>query len=197
MKQLKIKDLMSTGVYAVLYFICVGIGTLIGTFVIGHGHMVWVPAFCALLSGVVYMVLVAKVGKFGAISLVGLMMALFFLAVGRFFLSFVPSLVFGIAADYIASSGAYRNKWTNLVSYVVFSFGNIGPIFLMWLTRDAYVANLMARGKDMAYINTVMVAFDWQNVALVFGSVIVFGIIGGLFGQAMVQKHFVKAGMVK
>ena len=197
MKQLKTKDLMATGVYAVLYFICVGIGTLIGTFVIGQGHMQWVPAFSALLSGVVYMLLIAKVGKFGAISLLGLMMALFFLAVGRFFLSFVPSLLFGILADYLAKSGHYRNKWVNLVSYIVFSFGNIGPIFLMWFMKDAYVANLLARGKDMAYINTVMVAFEWQQVALIFGSVVVFGLIGGLFGQAMVQKHFVKAGIVR
>ena len=32
MKQLTIKDIMTTGAFAALYFICVGLGTLIGLF---------------------------------------------------------------------------------------------------------------------------------------------------------------------
>lgn len=44
-------------------------------------------------------------------------------------------------------------------SYVIFSFGNLGPIILMWFMRDAYEANLLARGKSAEYIARVMLDF--------------------------------------
>ena len=196
MKQLKIKDIMTTGVYAALYFVCVALGTFVGVVLLHSTNMAMAPMFSALFGGVVYMVLIAKVAKFGSVTLVGMVMACFFFFSGHFVLSFVPSMLCGIGADMIAQLGSYKQKWLNLCSYIVFSFGNLGPIVLMWFAHDAYVQRLIEKGKDMTYINNVMVPFDLNSVVWIFSIVTLAAIIGGLFGQHIVKKHFVKAGMV-
>ena len=195
MKQLKIKDYMTIGVFAALYFVFVGLGTFVGVVLISSGNMKLAPVFTALFAGTVYMVLVAKVQKFGAISLVGVMMACFFFFSGHFVISFIPSLVFGVLADVIARKGQYRHKTWNLVSYVVFSFGNLGPILLMWVAKDAYIQRLLEKGKDTTYIENVMIPFDFENVAFLGISVAIGAILGGLFGQYLLSKHFDKAGL--
>lgn len=197
MKELSIKDLMTTGVYSALYFICVGLGTLMGVVFSHSANMMYAPVFAALLSGTVYMLLIAKVGKWGAISLLGLVMASFFFLSGHFVLSFLPSLIFGLLADGIAKLGTYRHKLYNLISYVVFSFGNLGPIVLMWFMREAYIRRLLEKGKDMTYIQNVMIDFTVTNVLQLFVLIALAGLVGGLFGQHILRKHFAKAGMVK
>ncbi|MBF0779868.1 MULTISPECIES: MptD family putative ECF transporter S component [unclassified Granulicatella] len=189
---LRVKDLMTTGMYAALYFVHVAIGTLIAVILLHSGNMLYAPAFSALISGTVYFILIDKVKKFGAITLVGITMALFFLLSGHFALSFLPFLICGIVADYMAKLGKYKQKLTNMVSYIIFSFGNFGPILFMWLAKDAYVQRLVEKGKDMAYIQNVMVEFDVWHIALL----VVCSVIGGLIGQYMLEKHFRKAGLL-
>lgn len=65
--------------FAVLYFLCMGIGVLLGNLFDQTGNMFYAPAFTALVGGSVYMILVAKVPRFGAITTIGLVIALFFL----------------------------------------------------------------------------------------------------------------------
>ena len=196
MNKLTVKDAMTIGVFGALYFLFVGLGTYVGVVVLHSGNMMLAPACTALFAGTVYLVLVAKVRKFGAITIVGVMMALFFLLSGHFLWSFIQNLLFGVAADWVAKLGGYRSRVTNLLSYIVFSFGNLGPILLMWVAKEAYIARLLEKGKDWTYINNVMVPFSAEQVFFLIGSVVVCGVIGGLFGHYMVRKHFEKAGLV-
>ena len=38
------------------------------------------------------------------------------------------------------------NKF-NLLSYMIFSLGNLAPIVTMWIAPKAYIAQLLAKGK--------------------------------------------------
>lgn len=196
MKKLEIKDIIFTGVYAALYFICVGLGTLIGAVIVPSANMMMAPVVTALISGSVYMLLLAKVKKMGAITLVGVMMGMFFLLSGHYVLSFLPSFLFGILADVVAKQGQYKNSVYNTVSYILFSYGNLGPIILMWAAEDAYIQRLLDKGKSMAYIQDVMIAWNAGNVLFFVGSIFIMALIGGLFGQHIVKKHFEKSGIV-
>ena len=62
------KSILTTLLFAVLYFLCMGIGVLLGNFFDQAGNMFYAPAFTALFGGSVYMILVAKVPRFGAIT---------------------------------------------------------------------------------------------------------------------------------
>lgn len=189
---LKVKDLMTTGMYSALYFVHVCVGTAIGFFVMHSGNMLLVPAIIGLISGTIYLLLVNKVRKFGAITLLGLVMATFFFLSGYFILSFIPSLICGVLADSVSKLGGYQKRLTNILSYIVFSFGNFGPIFLMWFAKDDYIKRLVEKGKDQTYIANVMVDFDMVHVMVL----VICCVVGGLFGEYMLNKHFKKAGLI-
>ena len=175
-KGLQVKDLVMTGAFAALYFLCVGLGVLVGLIFDRSGNMFYAPAGAAIFGGTVYMLLQSKIKKFGAISLLGIVMG------GFFFL--------------LAKQGNYQNKWLSLASFVLFSFANSGPIIMMWLARETYVQSLLARGKTQEYIDRVMVPVNPQVVLGFVIMVVIAAIIGGLFGQYLVKKHFIKSGMV-
>ena len=62
------KNILTTLVAALVYFLCIGVGVLLGNLVDHTGNMFYAPAFSALVGGSVYMILLAKVPRFGAIA---------------------------------------------------------------------------------------------------------------------------------
>ena len=69
--KLEVSDLITIGVFAALYFVMVCIATLVSTlFTSGFGS-IFLPAITALISGCVYMLLAARLGKFGGITVMG------------------------------------------------------------------------------------------------------------------------------
>ena len=194
--KLKVSDLISIGVYTAIYFILVTIATFASALLPGLSN-VFLPALAALISGTVYMLMVAKVQKFGAISIMGIVMGIFFFVSGHFILSFAANVVFGVLADFVASKGNYKSKKLIMVSYILFSYGLTGPILPLWFMKDAYMANLEARGKSAEYIANVFNYITTGSFFICIISILVCAIIGGIFGMKMVKKHFVKAGIVE
>ena len=102
----------------------------------------------------IYFVLVtiATFATSASITIMGLVMSIFFFSSGHFILSFVTNIVFAIIADLIGYISKYKNKAMILLSYIVFSYGLMGPVLPIWFLKDQYVSNLEARGKDAVYI---------------------------------------------
>ncbi|MBA1352049.1 MptD family putative ECF transporter S component [Streptococcus oralis subsp. oralis] len=182
------KNILTTLLAAVLYFLCLGIGVLLGHLVDSTGNMFYAPAFSALVGGSVYMLLLAKVPRFGAISTLGLFMALFFLASKHGAGAFLPAVACGLAADAIARLGHYQDKIKNLLSFLVFAFSTSGPIFLMWIRPKAYMATLLARGKSQEYIDRIMVAPELDKILLFVSSILLGALMGAVMGQFLSQK---------
>lgn len=193
--KLTVPDLISVGVFTALYFVLVTVATFTCALLPGVGNIV-PPALAALISGSVYMLLAAKLQKFGGITIMGLVMGLFFFVSGHFVLSFAANIVCGLLADLIAARDKFRSKKLLLVSYVVFSYGLTGPILPLWFMKDAYIANLTARGKDAAYIDTLFAPINNGSFVAAMAAILVCAVLGGLFGQRMMKKHFEKAGIV-
>lgn len=193
--KLTVPDLITVGVFTALYFVLVAVATFACALLPGVGNIL-LPAVAALISGSVYMLLAAKLQKFGGVTIMGLVMGLFFFMSGHFVLSFAANIICGVAADFIARAGQYRSKKLLLASYVVFSYGLTGPILPLWFMKDTYLANLTARGKDAAYIDTLFSPINSGSFVLSMVAILLCAIIGGLFGQRMMKKHFVKAGIV-
>ena len=200
--KLEVSDLITIGVFAALYFVMVCIATLVSTLFDRRlrlplpapppGHRAAIPA---LISGCVYMLLAARLGKFGGITVMGVIIGLFLFISGHFVLSFIASIVFPVAADLIARAGKYKSKALLLVSYVVFSYGLTGPILPLWFMKDAYVASLQARGKDAAYIDGGFANINTGTFFISMIAILVCAVLGGWFGQRMMKKHFLKAGI--
>ena len=187
------KNILTTLVAALVYFLCIGVGVLLGNLVDHTGNMFYAPAFSALVGGSVYMILLAKVPRFGAITTIGLVISLFFLGSKHGAGAFLPGIICGLMADGIAHLGHYKDKVKNLLSFLVFAFGTTGPILLMWLTPQDYIATLVARGKSQDYIDRIMVAPNPDTILLFVTSVLIGALIGALIGQALSKKLLHKA----
>lgn len=193
--KLTVPDLISVGVFTALYFVLVTVATFACVLLPGVGNIL-LPAVAALISGSVYMLPAAKLQKFGGITIMGLVMGLFFFVSGHFVLSFAANIICGVAADLVAAAGKYRSKKLLLASYVVFSYGLTGPILPLWFMKSAYIANLTARGKDAAYIDTLFAPINSGNFVVSMLAILICALVGGFFGQKMLKKHFEKAGIV-
>lgn len=192
---IQLKDLISIGIYTALYFIAVAISSLVIVIIPGYTY-VFIPIASALFSGTIFMLMVAKVPRFGALTIMGSIMGIFFFVMGRFPGAFIVSIVFSFIADLIASGFKHKNKQGILLSYLVFSFSTTGPVLPMFLFPSMYVDQLVEQGRDATYIeNAFSMITDNTFVILIVG-VIVAALIGGLFGQRMMKKHFERAGVV-
>ena len=194
--KLTVPDLISIGVFTALYFVLVTIVTFASVAIFPGFNNVVLPAFCALISGCVYTLLVVKLQKFGGISVMGIVMGLFFMISGHFIISFAANIVMGIVADCVAKVGKYKSKKWIILSYVLFSYGLFGPVIPMWFMKDAYVANLVARGKDAVYIAELFANINMVTFVLAVVATLICALVGGWFGMKMIKKHFVKAGIV-
>ena len=58
----------------------------------------------------------------------------------------------------------------------------------MWLTPQAYIATLVARGKSQDYIDRIMVAPNPATILLFVASVLIGALLGALIGQALSKK---------
>ncbi len=196
-KSLKIQDLITIGVYAAIYFLAVCIGTFVSFLLLPGFSSIFTPAVTALVSGSVYVLLCHKVPKFGAITIVGIVMGLFFLLTGHFAVAFIPSIIFGILADVIASWGAYQSKFFTIASFTLFSYGLTGPILPLWFMKDAYVANLVSRGKDPSYIERLFTPINTGSFFVSMAATLIAGGIGGLIGYRIYKKHFQPTGVTE
>ena len=194
--KLTVPDLISIGVFTALYFVLVTIATFASVAIFPGFNNVVLPAFCALISGCVYTLLVVKLQKFGGISVMGIVMGLFFMISGHFIISFAANIVMGIVADCVAKVGKYKSKKWIILSYVLFSYGLFGPVIPMWFMKDAYVANLVARGKDAVYIAELFANINMVTFVLAVVATLICALVGGWFGMKMIKRHFVKAGIV-
>ncbi|MBS7578246.1 MULTISPECIES: MptD family putative ECF transporter S component [unclassified Enterococcus] len=191
--KLKTKDLISIGIYTALYFICVGIGTLLANILIPVFSSILIPGIVGLISAPIYLLVCSKIPRFGAITIMGLIMGLFFLISGHFALSFIPYVICGIIADCIQNFTGNRQKnATKIISYIIFTFGCTGPLLPLWFMKQAYIDSLVSRGKDTAYINDVFQSITPATFWICIIATIVLSLIGASIGIKIINKHFIR-----
>ena len=193
MKQskMKTKDLIVAGAFLALYCVVstaviIALGFVPITFLL-------VPIIVPIVAGPVFSLYLAKVSKFGAILIVGLIVALLANSTG-----YIPGIVFGVVmtllAELIAWLGKYKSKKMFIISYMLFAPLYATPHMMLTLSRDAFMATTVEiSGQEFADALSA-IAPSWIFYALVVGALIA-GLIGGLFGQKVMKKHFEKAGI--
>ncbi|WP_350454727.1 MptD family putative ECF transporter S component [Slackia heliotrinireducens] len=186
------KDLINVGIFTALYFVVCMVVAFIGFIPI---LMVIMPAACALIGAIPFMLFLTRVDKFGMVTLMGTILGLVTVLMGRP----LPALLFGVAAGLLADlflkSSNYSSTSKSVVGCAIFSLWIMGmalPMFFGY--HDAYLESLRS-GYGDAYVQTLAgITPDWMffvNIVLIF----VAGLAGGFIGSKVLKKHFVKAGM--
>ena len=193
---IQLKDLIAVGVYTALYFIMVAIAAMPVVLLLPGYSYVFIPVSAALLTGTIFMLTVAKVPRFGAITIMGSIMGIFFFIMGRFPGALVICVLIALLSDLLAYFFKYKSKKGLLASVIVFSYSTIGPVIPLFLFPNLYVSELAEVGKDATYIQNIFSSISQNTFYLLIVGIFVAAIIGGLFGQRMMNKHFKKAGIV-
>ena len=189
------RDLITLGVYSVLYIVVMFIAGMPFAFspVLTYALPVSAAFFCAP----VYLLLVAKVPKRGAVAILGAVVGLVLFVTGMFWLWAIAALVLGVAAGEISALMRFRSPGLNTVGYMVLALAPLASYVMVWLNQAAYIDYLVGKGTDPAYMNTMIAAArsPWLLVAIVVGTLLA-AWLGTLLGRRMLARHFTRAGIV-
>ena len=190
-KKLKVKDLVSIGVFAVIYFVL-----MFGVGMMGMIPILFLvyPTVLGIIAGTVLMLFMAKVQKPWALFILGMISPLVMFAMGHTYVLPVFSLIVMIVAELIRKIGNYNSFKYNMLSYAVFSTWICGSLMQMLLAKEKYIELSMMMGKD--YVDALENLITYPHMALVALGAFIGGIVGAYIGKALLKKHFEKAGIV-
>ena len=85
-----------------------------------------------LLTGPVYLRLIAKVPKHGSLTILGVVIGAILCVTGMHRGWTAVSTVLDVLADIIAGAGRFRTKPLNLIAFVVHSLSPMGSYIMLW-----------------------------------------------------------------
>ena len=110
-KSLTVKDLVTVGIFSALFLVFALVG---GIFFAPNPVLTfYMPVGSALLCGPVYLLMLAKVQKRWAASLLGALLCIVWFVTGMHWAMALGYLVMGIIADFVAGTGGYKSKKIN------------------------------------------------------------------------------------
>ena len=191
-KKLKVKDLVSIGVFAVIYFVL-----MFGVGMMGMIPILFLvyPTVLAIVAGTVVMLFMAKVQKPWALFILGMISPLVMFAMGHTYVVVVLSLIVMIIAELIRKIGNYNSFKYNMLSYAVFSTWICSSMMQMLLAKEKYI-EMSVGMMGQEYADALENLITYPHMALVALGAFLGGIIGAYIGKALLKKHFEKAGIV-
>ena len=193
MEKLKIKDLVTIGVFTVIYFVLMFLSGMIG--IVPILYLAY-PTVARIITGIVIMLFMAKVQKPGGLFILGLICSLIVIAMGNTYVILVHALISMVIAEIIRKTGGYKSFKYNMLSFAIFNTWICGFLMQVLLAKDKVIEIAETRGMGYAYIMKLIALLNFSSMILVYIGAIVGGIIGAYIGKAFLKKHFEKAGII-
>ena len=190
-KKLKIKDLVTIGVFAVIYLVI-----MFGVGMIGLVPILFLvyPTILGIVSGTVVMLFMAKVQKPWALLIFGMLTPIFMMVEGHTYILVLHAFVVILIAELIRRAGNYNSFKYNMLSFAIFNTWICGSLMQMLWAREKYIEMTMMMGNE--YVEALERLVTYPHMALVYIGAILGGLIGANIGRILLKKHFIKAGIV-
>src|SRR3712207_1614137 len=116
--RLKIKDLVTIGVFAVIYF-----AVMFGVGMIGMVPVLFLvyPTLLGIVSGTIILLFMAKVQKPWALFILGMLSPLIMFAMGHTYVLAVHALIVMFIAEMLRKIGNYRSFKYNMLAFSIFN----------------------------------------------------------------------------
>lgn len=188
---LSTRDLVNVGVFTAMYFVvmfAMGMMGFLGPAFMFVGHTAAIIA-----NGVVITLFLARVRKFGALSILGALVCLAMASFGEPVYVLI-GLVLAPLGDLVARTGAYKSAVRNSLGYAVFSVWYIGPLLPIFFDSAGY-REYVTETMNADYANGLLDLVS--SPVLVGWAVFVFAVAfaSGLFGHRVLRRHFKRAGL--
>lgn len=188
--KLKMKDIATIGIFSALLFV---VTMLIGA-VTGMSMSIYMFScpIIALISGPLFMLIMAKVHKKGAVLLSCVIVGVLWALMGGIYV-LIWEVVLGIVGEVLASRSEYKDFKMLTVSYALYAYayylGAIAPLYYATsyyythgYTEEATNALIAASRTPAAYIAIPLIA--------------VAAVVSAILSKKMLAKHFEKAGVI-
>ena len=193
MEKLKIKDLVTIGVFTVIYFVLMFLSGMIGMVPILY---LAYPAVAGIITGIVIMLFMAKVQKPWGLFILGLICSFIVIAMGNTYIILIHAVISMGIAEFVRKIGGYKSFKYNMLSFTIFNTWICGFLMQILLAKDKVIEVAETRGMGYDYIMKLIALLNFQNMIFVYIGAIVGGIIGAYIGKVFLKKHFEKAGII-
>lgn len=131
-KGLSVKDLVTVSIFSALFLVFALVG---GIFFAPNPVLTfYMPVGSALLCGPVYLLMMAKVQKRWAATILGVILCIVWFVTGMHWAMALGYLIMGVVADLAAGTGQYKSKKINSISYILLSLGGTAS-YLVFFAR--------------------------------------------------------------
>lgn len=190
-KRLQAKDLINVGIFTALYIVAFFITGMIGYIPI---FMLLLPALAPFVCGIIFMLFLTRVEKFGMVSIMGIILTLFMFITGHPWPIIPIGIICTVLADVILRSGNYRQWGKICLGYVVFSEILIGLMIPLFFMKDTYFQG-MRDGYGDTYVDTLIAITPLWVLPIMVVLVAVGALLGAYLGRILLKKHFKRAGI--
>ena len=189
-EELKVKDLVTIGIFAVIYSI-----VMFGVGMMGMIPILFLiyPTILGIVSGVIVMLFMAKEQKPWALFIFGMLTPLGMFVMGHTYVVPVHALVVMFIAECIRRGGNYRSFKYNAIAFGIFNMWICGSLMQMLLVKEKYMEMCAMMGSD--YVQALEKLITYPHMAIVYVGAFMGGVVGSWIGRAMLKKHFIKAGI--
>ncbi len=190
---LKTKDLVTLGIFFIIYFI---VAAIIATSGIIPIMFLIYPTISAIVCGPILMLFMAKVPKKWALFIFGMINPVIMWATGHTYVIPLVALIFVGLAELVFRKGGFKSFKYNTLAYALFSTWTVAGILQILLIWDKYEQLGLERGMSAEYLAMMREMVSFPIALLVAIGAFVGGILGAYLGKFMLKKHFEKAGIV-
>ena len=187
------KDLITTGIFSVLLLLAAMITG--GPFASIPTLTFYFPIGAALLAGPIFMLFIAKVPKYGALAIVGVIMCILGTLTGMHWGMNFGFLICAILAAVISGIGKFKKPVLNLIAYIVYCIGPMGSYLVFIFNKESWVSFMLKKGTEQEYIDKMSEVATGSTIAIMVIGTIVVATLSGLLGLRLMRKQFVKAGI--
>lgn len=194
-KGLTVKDLVTIGIFSALFLVFALVG---GIFFAPNPVLTfYMPVGSALLCGPVYLLMLARVQKRWAVSILGALLCIVWFVTGMHWAMALGYLVMGIIADITAGAGSYISKKLNSLSYILISLGGTFSYLVFFANPDGWAKTMLGNGTEQSYIDTMRSTGTLWIMIIMLAGTILAAALSAFVGCKMLRKQFEKAGITK
>ena len=189
--RLEVRDLVTIGVFGVIYFVCMFAVGMMGVVPILY---LFYPMVFGVVGGPIVLLFMAKVQKPWALVIFGMITPIIMFLFGHTLLVPGVALVTMLVAEGIRRIGKYRSLRYNMLAYVVMATILCSSLLQMLVMKERYL-QLTEAEMGREYTEALEKLISVRNMGLVYLGAVLGG-TGAFLGRKLLKKHFEKAGIV-
>ncbi len=191
--KLKIKDLVTTGIFFVIYFVVMFAIGMIG--IVPILFLVY-PLILGIVTGTIILLYMAKVAKPWALFIFGILLGLVMSNFGQIWIILLITLVIALVAELIFRKGKFKSFKYNAIAYAIFSCWPVGLLMQVLVMREQFIDGVKEMNLAPDYITKMEALLSYQMILLLLIFTFLAGLLGAYIGGKMLKKHFEKASII-